>query len=82
MPDVKLAKPEQDPCDRQGDFNHGGEAYLRELKALRRPLSAEDLIDRWRRLPVIDPAALRQGIDSQLPGSCGSSESISSAVES
>jgi|GEM_PF-125929 len=118
MPDVKLAEREQDPYDRQGDFNHGGEAYPRgrsvqemcitrdtlpqmadvtirelrnhggdvvdraargeqititragtpvaELRALRPPLSADALIDRWRRLPVIDPAALRQDIDRVL----------------
>jgi hypothetical protein len=26
MPDVKLTEGEQDPSDRQGDFNHGAEA--------------------------------------------------------
>jgi antitoxin (DNA-binding transcriptional repressor) of toxin-antitoxin stability system len=30
-----------------------------ELRALRPPLSAEALLERWRRLPTLDPAALR-----------------------
>jgi antitoxin (DNA-binding transcriptional repressor) of toxin-antitoxin stability system len=30
-----------------------------ELRALRPPLSAEALLERWRQLPALDPAALR-----------------------
>jgi len=41
-------------------------APVAELRALRPPLSADALIDRWRRLPVIDPAALREDIDRVL----------------
>lgn len=38
-----------------------------ELRPLRRePLSAEALVDRWRRLPPVDPAALRRDIDETL----------------
>lgn len=37
-----------------------------ELRPVRPPLSAEALIARWRKLPAIDPAALRADIDSLL----------------
>jgi antitoxin (DNA-binding transcriptional repressor) of toxin-antitoxin stability system len=37
-----------------------------ELRALRPPLSAEALLSRWRRLPVVDPAALRADLDQVL----------------
>jgi prevent-host-death family protein len=38
-----------------------------ELQPLaRRPLSAALLLDRWRRLPTVDPERLRADIDSML----------------
>ena len=37
-----------------------------ELRALRPPLSAEALLSRWRRLPAIDPDALRTDVDRLL----------------
>jgi antitoxin (DNA-binding transcriptional repressor) of toxin-antitoxin stability system len=40
-----------------------------ELRALRPPLSAEALLRRWRRLPVVDPLALRADIDQLLDSS-------------
>lgn len=41
-----------------------------ELRPLpRRPLSAEVLLDRWRRLAPVDPVRLRSDIDSILDGS-------------
>lgn len=40
-----------------------------ELRALRPPLSAEALLERWRRLPAVDPVALRADLDELLdPG--------------
>jgi len=32
----------------------------------REPLTAEELVSRWRKLPRVDPAALRADIDSLL----------------
>ena len=40
-----------------------------ELRPLRPPLSAEVLVDRWRRLPVVDPVGLREDIDRVLDSS-------------
>jgi prevent-host-death family protein len=40
-----------------------------ELQALRPPLSAEMLLDRWRRLPAVDPARLRKDVDQLLDAS-------------
>jgi antitoxin (DNA-binding transcriptional repressor) of toxin-antitoxin stability system len=38
-----------------------------ELRTLPRPaLSAEALLSRWRRLPPVDPAALREDVDRLL----------------
>jgi antitoxin (DNA-binding transcriptional repressor) of toxin-antitoxin stability system len=37
-----------------------------ELRALRTPLSAEAVVDHWRRLPALDPVALREDIDELL----------------
>ncbi len=37
-----------------------------ELRPLRPPLSAEALLSRWRRLPAVDPAALRADVDRLL----------------
>jgi antitoxin (DNA-binding transcriptional repressor) of toxin-antitoxin stability system len=37
-----------------------------ELRAIRPPLSAEALLDRWHRLPAVDPAALRADVDRLL----------------
>lgn len=37
-----------------------------ELRALRPPLSAEALLERWRRLPPVDPAAVRDDLDRLL----------------
>jgi prevent-host-death family protein len=40
---------------------------IAELRPLpRQPLRAGQLIERWRRLPTVDPALLRAGIDSAL----------------
>jgi antitoxin (DNA-binding transcriptional repressor) of toxin-antitoxin stability system len=40
-----------------------------ELRALRPSLSAEVLIDRWRRLPAVDPGRLREDVDQLLDAS-------------
>jgi antitoxin (DNA-binding transcriptional repressor) of toxin-antitoxin stability system len=38
-----------------------------ELRALTRPgLTAQALVDRWRHLPAVDPAALRREIDDAI----------------
>jgi prevent-host-death family protein len=37
-----------------------------ELRPLRSGLSAEELVDQWRRLPRVDPAELRADIDALL----------------
>jgi len=37
-----------------------------ELRALHPPLSAGALLERWRRLPPVDPAALRTDVDQLL----------------
>lgn len=37
-----------------------------ELRPLAPALSAEALLDRWRRLPAVDPAALRADVDRVL----------------
>jgi antitoxin (DNA-binding transcriptional repressor) of toxin-antitoxin stability system len=37
-----------------------------ELRALRPALSTAALLDRWRRLPLLEPAALRADIDRLL----------------
>lgn len=38
-----------------------------ELRALTRPgLTAQALIERWRHLPAVDPAALRREIDEAI----------------
>ena len=37
-----------------------------ELRPLRAALSADALLDRWRRLPPVDPVALRRDIDELL----------------
>ena len=39
-------------------------AELRPLS--RQPLTAESLLARWRRLPAVDPAALRADVDEVL----------------
>ena len=39
-----------------------------ELRPLRAPLSADSLLERWRRLPAVDPVALRDDVD-ELVGS-------------
>jgi prevent-host-death family protein len=40
---------------------------IAELRPLpRRPLAASILLQRWRRLPTVDPALLRADIDSVL----------------
>lgn len=38
-----------------------------ELRPLRPPLSADALLERWRRVPAIDPVALREDIDELFP---------------
>ena len=41
-----------------------------ELRPLpRRPLSAEALLDRWRRVPAVDAASVRADIDATLDSS-------------
>jgi len=40
-----------------------------ELRPLRPPLSAESLLSHWRRLPAVDPAALRNDVDRLLDSS-------------
>lgn len=42
-------------------------AELRPLR--RRPISAAVLVNRWRGLPIVDPARLRADIDEVLDGS-------------
>lgn len=37
-----------------------------ELQPVRAPLSADALLERWRRLPPVDPVALRRDIDELL----------------
>jgi prevent-host-death family protein len=37
-----------------------------ELRTLRAPLSADAVLERWRRLPALDPVALRDDIDALL----------------
>lgn len=37
-----------------------------ELRPLRPPLVADALLSRWRRLPAVDPSALRQDVDELL----------------
>ncbi len=37
-----------------------------ELRPVRPALSAEALLTRWRRLPAVDPAALRADVDRVL----------------
>lgn len=58
----RAARGEQITITRSG-------APVAELRALRPPLSAEALIGRWQRLPVIDPADLRKDIDRVLDSS-------------
>lgn len=41
-------------------------AELRALRVPSSPLSADALLDRWRRLPDVDPVALRGDIDEFL----------------
>ncbi len=43
---------------------------IAELRPLaRRPIPAAVLIERWRRLPAVDPAKLRADLDNVLDGS-------------
>lgn len=49
-------------------ITRGGRAVA-ELRALRPPLSGEVLLERWRRLPQVDPVALRSDIDAVLDSS-------------
>jgi antitoxin (DNA-binding transcriptional repressor) of toxin-antitoxin stability system len=44
-------------------------AEVAELRALRPALSAEALLAGWRRLPAVDPAALRADVDELLDSS-------------
>jgi antitoxin (DNA-binding transcriptional repressor) of toxin-antitoxin stability system len=41
-------------------------AELRALRTPNLPLSADALIDRWRRLPDVDPITLREEVDELL----------------
>jgi prevent-host-death family protein len=40
-----------------------------ELRPVRPPLSADALLSRWRRLPAVDPLALRADVDRLLDSS-------------
>lgn len=40
-----------------------------ELRATRPSLTAEALLDRWRRLPRVDPVALRADVDQVMDSS-------------
>jgi prevent-host-death family protein len=43
---------------------------IAELRPLtRRPVPADVLLERWRRLPAVDPAGLRADLDRVLDGS-------------
>jgi antitoxin (DNA-binding transcriptional repressor) of toxin-antitoxin stability system len=55
----RAARGEQITITRSG-------APVAELRALRPPLSAEVLLSRWHRLPVVDPVGLREDIDRVL----------------
>jgi antitoxin (DNA-binding transcriptional repressor) of toxin-antitoxin stability system len=41
-------------------------AELRALRGPASPLSAEAVLERWRRLPDVDPVALREDVDEGL----------------
>jgi prevent-host-death family protein len=43
-------------------------AELRPLRPLRTPLSADALLERWRRVPAVDPVALREDVDGLMGG--------------
>jgi prevent-host-death family protein len=43
-------------------------AELRSLRPSRTPLSADALLERWRRVPAVDPVALREDIDELVGG--------------
>jgi antitoxin (DNA-binding transcriptional repressor) of toxin-antitoxin stability system len=58
----RVARGEQITVTRSGKA-------VAELRAISRPrLSAEALLSRWRRLPPVDPVALRADIDGLLDG--------------
>lgn len=40
-----------------------------ELRAVKPPLGAQALLDRWNRLPSVDPASLRSDVDRLLDSS-------------
>jgi prevent-host-death family protein len=44
-------------------------AELRPLRPLRTPLSADALLERWRRVPAVDPVGLREDVDELVGGS-------------
>jgi prevent-host-death family protein len=39
-----------------------------ELRPLRAPLLADALLERWRRVPAVDPVALREDVDELVGG--------------
>jgi prevent-host-death family protein len=43
-------------------------AELLPLRPARAPLSADSLLERWRRLPAVDPVALREDVDGLVGG--------------
>ncbi len=64
-------------CGRALDRVTGGEVLvvtrdgrgIAELRPLHpRPLSASVLLERWRRLPAVDPTRLRADIDASVEG--------------
>jgi prevent-host-death family protein len=44
-------------------------AELHSLRPPRAPLSADTLLERWRRVPTVDPVALREDVDELVGGS-------------
>jgi antitoxin (DNA-binding transcriptional repressor) of toxin-antitoxin stability system len=40
-----------------------------ELRAVKPPLGAQALLDRWNRLPAVDPTSLRSDVDRLLDSS-------------
>ncbi len=47
-------------------ITRAGKAVAQLTPVGRTPLSAQALLDRWRRLPALDPDSLRADIDSVL----------------
>jgi len=50
----------------QVTITRGGRAVARLEPMVRPPLGARELLDRWARVPVVDPVQLRRDIDAVL----------------